>query len=343
MEAEHLRRRWPEPEPESQPELSSERSSTERSSAAEQGLRASMPRMRSAPNRSPKEVLLGAGLARQKTVPLQARWSEQSADDMSTPSPRPEDRPAPLESLEEPSSPDDDDGASPSPRHPGSAAKGGISWAADEVRAFWVSLPWLLTSFLKGCAAAATLYLAMAFAGCDAHPQAQHWSPAELGTVRSQLQQIDKKLDHVQSLRTDMDYLRNSKQRQERQTRGDLKTFEYQDKEVGRTRVQIDALKDKLLGAGQGNHPAVHNTTVLSCDWIDAKKLAFNNSRDAAGEPLHPENLTGCHLPVEAGDADQVFDCFNGAGRPQGCHAYAKAKVARLTEGGHNPTRKARR
>ena len=99
---------------------------------------------------------------------------------------------------------------------------------------------------------------------------------------------------------------------------------------MGRTRVQIDALKDKLLGAGQGKHPAVHSTTVLSCDWIDTQKLAFNNSRDAAGEPLHPENLTGCHLPVEAGDADQVFDCFNGAGRPQGCHAYAKAKVARL-------------
>ena len=236
MEAEHLRLRRPLPEPEPEPEpelLSSERSSVERSCAAELGLRAptGMPRLRSAPNRSPKEVPPGAGLARQKTVPLQARWSEQSADDMSTPSPRPEDRPAPLESLEEPSSPDDDDGASPSPRHPGSAAqppKGGLRWVADELRGFWALLPWLLKFFLRGCAAAATLYLAMAFAGCDAHPQAQHWSPAELGTVRSQLQQIDKKLDHVQSLRTDMDYLRNSKQRQERQTRGDLKTFEVQ-------------------------------------------------------------------------------------------------------------------
>ena len=82
-----------------------------------------------------------------------------------------------------------------------------------------------------------------------------------------------------------------------------------------------------MLGAGQKEASGGAQHHLLSCDWIDTQKLAFNNSCDAA-EAL-TEALTGCHLPVEAGDADQVFDFFNGAGRPQGATP-TRAKVARL-------------
>ena len=42
--------------------------------------------------------------------------------------------------------------------------------------------------------------------GCTPHPEARHWSAAELAAVRQALGQIDSELDHVQALKTDMGY-----------------------------------------------------------------------------------------------------------------------------------------
>lgn len=95
------------------------------------------------------------------------------------------------------------------------------------------------------------------------------------------------------------------------------------------TKKQIDSLKAKLVGLD-----AVRETTVLSCDWLDDSKIPFANDEKLL------LNRTGCHVPVEreieelSGDDDDKdtnagnFDCFDTEGQPQGCHAYAKQRLA---------------
>lgn len=75
---------------------------------------------------------------------------------------------------------------------------------------------------------------------------------------------------------------------------------------------------------------------MLSCDWLDDDAIMFAN------EERSPLNRTGCHVPVEReteglpaglleGPEDEQaghFDCFDSEGHPQGCHAYAKQRLA---------------
>ena len=64
---------------------------------------------------------------------------------------------------------------------------------------------------------------------CDRFPKEE-----TVTQVERFLGQLDKKLDHVRQLRTDMDYLRTSKLRQERHLREEITLFQHQSDEIQR-------------------------------------------------------------------------------------------------------------
>jgi hypothetical protein len=229
--------------------------------------------------------------------------------------------------------------------------------AAEEVAGLMPRILW----FVLVLVAAGTLAIFVGmWHSCKAHQEAVHWSLDTLSSVRSTLKQIDAELDHVQALKTDMSYLREQQQREERRRRRVLTEdiFAYQDAEVMRAADWIGVLKKRLrdvditaaaggeacaaageggaaagggtAGKCDGRASAVHVDTVLSCDWLDATNQTFEWESPVATV----ERRRGCHVPVPARrerEREQTtFGCFDDAGQPQGCHVYAKQKVAEL-------------
>lgn len=187
--------------------------------------------------------------------------------------------------------------------------------------------------------------LLLTYHGCVPSENSYRWSDHTLQRAKGYMEQIRWDLKHVQNLKTNMEYLRRSKEDEERRRCQEIppgELFAYQETEVDRVSSHIDALKRELLNLPSDLNPietapAVLNTTVLTCDWLNRNHTLFDHTKGSEGQ-------RGCHMRVEYGKASKAlgvplhrvdsdlesFGCFDADGEPQGCHRLVTMKVNRL-------------
>jgi hypothetical protein len=122
----------------------------------------------------------------------------------------------------------------------------------------------------------------LTYQGCVPSENSSQWSDTTLERAKGYAQHIRADLQHVQNLKTNMEYLRRSKEDEEsrlRQERPAGQLFTYQEEEVKKTSMHIEGLKRELLNLPSKKSPvetapAVRNTTVLTCGNVTSKLRA---------------------------------------------------------------------
>jgi hypothetical protein len=143
--------------------------------------------------------------------------------------------------------------------------------------------------------AAVIILRILGIVGCESHPNDSKWSQSDRKEIKQHLHMIDIKLDYIQRLSTDRDFLRDSKEHAElRRSQAIPTVFHFQHEEVNATKQVIDATL-----AGLVQHGAVHKETVLTCNWLDSSgRVAFKDSDKVR---LHAPKNTVPHRSAAAG------------------------------------------